>query len=324
MRLFRRILFSVFGYIALFILFLEILTSKFPEMSALLWLIVVFVLPAVIVRCVYVFVNKRQTLMPQAHDLTMTNAPSSETLSVDSSDINDDVDILAERREEELDAREVAIKEKEEALKTWYDAATAEIEAEKQELAREIEHKNQQLKKIKSERSAYEHTAYTIQQYRIALEKTEQRVLSWVKLREAEEMEYFNGIRADVERFEKYAEITPNMDGFKFEEYVAKVLADNGYSEVSVTQKSRDFGADITAVFGGARYVFQCKYYTSPVGINAVQEVYASKPVYSAHVAVVITNSVFTKAAKILADEVGVILWDGEKLAAMNVQEKPE
>lgn len=324
MRLFRRILFSVFGYIALFILFLEILTSEFPEMPALLCLIVVFVLPAVIVRCICVFVDKRQTLIPQAHDLTRTNAPTPETILLDSPDINDDVDILAERREKELDAREAAIKEKEKALKTWHEAATAEIEAKKRELAREVEHNNQQLKKIKSERSAYEHTAYTIQQYRIALEKTEQRVLSWVKLREAEDMECFNDIRADVERFEKYAELTPDMDGFKFEEYVAKVLADNGYTEVTVTQKSRDFGADITAVFGGARYVFQCKYYTSPVGIDAVQEVYAAKPVYSAHVAVVVTNSVFTKAAKILADEVGVILWDGEKLATMNAQEKSE
>ena len=35
---------------------------------------------------------------------------------------------------------------------------------------------------------------------------------------------------------------------------------------------------------------------------------------YRAHVAVVVTNSVFTIAAKTLAENTGVILFDGEKL----------
>lgn len=78
------------------------------------------------------------------------------------------------------------------------------------------------------------------------------------------------------------------------------------------TQKSGDYGADVIAEKDGIKYVFQCKYYTTQVGIEAVQQIYAAKDFYSAHVAIVVTNSVFSKAAKVLARELGVVLWDGE------------
>ena len=221
-------------------------------------------------------------------------------------------------REEALSEKEKALAAREEALQQWMEQARAK----ETQLKSDMRYNDSLLMQVKRERSATERVADEMQQHRIALEKTEQRVLAWVKLREAEDMNYFDELRKDVERFEKFAEISPDMDGFKFEEYVAKILIDSGYTEVSVTQKSCDFGADITASYGDARYVLQCKYYTHPVGIEAVQQVYASKSVYSAHVAVVVTNSVFTKAAKILAEEVGVLLWDGEKLSTMRGEPK--
>ena len=90
------------------------------------------------------------------------------------------------------------------------------------------------------------------------------------------------------------------------------MLRINKYENVEVTQKSGDYGADILAEKNGIRYVFQCKYYTSAVGIAAVQQIYAAKDFYNTHVAVVVTNNVFTKAAKTLANELKVILWDCE------------
>ena len=159
-----------------------------------------------------------------------------------------------------------------------------------------------------------------LQKHQAALIKTERRLFSWAKSREEDELSTFNEIREKAEKYLTYSEIAPDMDGFKFEEYISKILEENGYNDVTVTQKSRDFGADVTASLNGIKYVFQCKYYTAPVGISAVQEVYSAKSIYSAHVAVVVTNSVYTKAAQILADEVGVILWDGEKLSQLTAK----
>lgn len=308
MRMLRRIIIIAAVYGVLFALLNIFFTSVWSTMPDLLFFIAVFVLPAVIIF----YAPKLRSRL--AKKCTEKPAETSEDAEPDdvvetSLDSEDGID-----REDALNEKEKAIAAKEEALQQWLEQAR---EKETQ-LKSDVKYNDSLLMQVKRERSAAERVADEIQQYRIALEKTEQRVFAWVKLREAEDLNYFDELRKDVERFEKFAEISPDMDGFKFEEYVAKILMDNGYTEVSVTQKSRDFGADVTASYGDARYVLQCKYYTHPVGIEAVQQVYASKSVYSAHVAVVVTNSVFTKAAKILAEEVGVLLWDGEKLSTMS------
>ena len=208
-----------------------------------------------------------------------------------------------EERKEILDARERDVEQK-------YQTKVKELTAKQAAV-------NEQLRDLRNRQSEIAQALRELQKYQNALERTEQRVLSWVKLREAEDIDVFNAMRDEADKYQKYAEISPDMDGFKFEEYTAALLRDNGYIDVVTTQKSRDFGADVTATYNGVRYVFQCKYYTVPVGIAAVQEIRSAKDFYSAHVAVVVTNSVFTKAAKILADEIGVILWDGEKLAEL-------
>ena len=53
------------------------------------------------------------------------------------------------------------------------------------------------------------------------------------------------------------------------------------------------------------------------VGIDAVQQVCGAKIHYGAHVGVVASNSVFTHAAKILAEEAGIFLWDCEIIESM-------
>ena len=98
---------------------------------------------------------------------------------------------------------------------------------------------------------------------------------------------------------------------------MANILRTHSYQNVEVTQKSQDYGADIVATKDGIKYVVQCKRYTSMVGIEAVQQVYAAKAHYNAHVAVVAASTVFTKAAKTLAQELNVVLWDCFDLSNM-------
>ena len=77
------------------------------------------------------------------------------------------------------------------------------------------------------------------------------------------------------------------------------------------------YGADVVASKDDISYVFQCKYYSGPVGIDSVQEIFMAKQYYRADVAIVITNSVFTIAAIEAAKETRVKLYDGEKLEAL-------
>ena len=58
----------------------------------------------------------------------------------------------------------------------------------------------------------------------------------------------------------------------------------------------------------------QCKRYHEPVGIDAIQQVYAGRAYYECHVAVVLTNQTFTSHAQKLADKLGVVLWDRDSL----------
>ncbi len=104
------------------------------------------------------------------------------------------------------------------------------------------------------------------------------------------------------------------MDGIDFEDYTAGLLRRMGYRNVRVTQASGDFGVDVTAQLNDELWVFQCKRYTGNLGVKSVQEVFAGAAKYRADKAVVITNSYFTEAAKELADDTNVMLWDRDYL----------
>ena len=98
------------------------------------------------------------------------------------------------------------------------------------------------------------------------------------------------------------------MNGLAYEKYVADRLESMGYKRVNVTKSSGDFGADILAFRDGKQYCIQCKRYSKPVGLHAIQEVYSAKSFYSCDIAMVITTSQFTKAAKEFAEKTGVVL----------------
>ena len=107
------------------------------------------------------------------------------------------------------------------------------------------------------------------------------------------------------------------MDGFQFEEYIARILLKNGYDSADPTQKTGDFGADVIAVKGGVRYAVQCKLYNQPIGNKAIGEVLAGMKYYNCHVGVVATNNTFTKAAREIAERSNVLLWGRDEILAM-------
>ena len=108
-----------------------------------------------------------------------------------------------------------------------------------------------------------------------------------------------------------------NMEGHQFEFFCAELLKRNGYENVAVTQGSGDQGIDVIAYRDGIKYGIQCKCYSTPIGNQAVQEVFAGKVFYQCHVGIVLTNNYFTKAAVELAKHNGVVLWNRDKLLQM-------
>ncbi|MCR5405609.1 MAG: restriction endonuclease [Lachnospiraceae bacterium] len=104
------------------------------------------------------------------------------------------------------------------------------------------------------------------------------------------------------------------MEGHDFEYYCADLLRYNGYEDVEVTKGSGDFGVDILMSKGEVTYAVQCKCYDKPIGVKAVQEVYAGKDYYERMIGVVMTNQYFTQPARELASRLRVILWDRDRL----------
>lgn len=105
------------------------------------------------------------------------------------------------------------------------------------------------------------------------------------------------------------------MNGHEYEYQVAKYLRGHGYTGVTVTKGSGDFGVDVIAHKSGHKYAVQCKYYSNPVGLGAVQEAVAGMAYYKCDRAMVVTNSTFTKAAHDLARANNVLLLDGVRSA---------
>ncbi|MCR4806904.1 MAG: restriction endonuclease [Lachnospiraceae bacterium] len=108
------------------------------------------------------------------------------------------------------------------------------------------------------------------------------------------------------------------MEGHDFEYYCADLLRGNGFIEVEVTKGSGDYGVDILAEREGITYAFQCKCYDKPIGVKAVQEVYAGRDFYGQMVGVVMTNQYFTQPAVDMAKKLNIMLWDRDYIRDMD------
>ena len=100
------------------------------------------------------------------------------------------------------------------------------------------------------------------------------------------------------------------LDGYQYEQFCASYLRHKGWTQVMVTSKSADYGADIVATDpAGTKYAIQCKKYNRPIGISAVQQVVGAKAYYGCGKGAVISYSGFTDAAKKLSQANGVELY---------------
>ncbi len=111
------------------------------------------------------------------------------------------------------------------------------------------------------------------------------------------------------------------LEGREFEYYCADLLKRKGFTEVEVTRGSGDYGADILAQKEGISFAIQCKCYTSPVGVKAVQEIYAGREYYDCMVGAVLTNQYFTAPAVEAAKKLKILLWDRGYLESMEEEE---
>lgn len=107
------------------------------------------------------------------------------------------------------------------------------------------------------------------------------------------------------------------MDGFDFEEFIAKLFSKLGYQNIKLTKKTGDQGVDlfVESTHKG-KIAVQCKRHATnnKVGNSAIQEVYTAKDFFKCSHGMVVTTSHFTQPAKDLANQLGIELWDRERL----------
>ena len=118
-------------------------------------------------------------------------------------------------------------------------------------------------------------------------------------------------------RRRRFTDAFEDMDGHEFEYFCADLLEQRGFVEVEVTRGSGDYGIDILAEKDGVTYAVQCKRYTAPVGVKAIQEAYAGRDYYDRMVGAVMTNQYFTAPAVEAAKKLKILLWDGGYLESM-------
>ncbi|MCI9374074.1 MAG: restriction endonuclease [Lachnospiraceae bacterium] len=111
--------------------------------------------------------------------------------------------------------------------------------------------------------------------------------------------------------------IIDEMEGHDFEYFCAELLEKRGFLDVEVTRGSGDYGVDILAEKDGVTYAIQCKRYAAPVGVEAVQQVYAGRDCYDRMVGAVMTNQYFTASAVEAAKRLKILLWDRGYLDSM-------
>ncbi len=118
-------------------------------------------------------------------------------------------------------------------------------------------------------------------------------------------------------RKQKKIESIDEMEGRDFEIFCAELLKKRGFKEVEVTKGSGDYGVDILAEKEGVTYAIQCKCYSSPVGVKAIQEAYSGRDYYDRMVGAVLTNQYFTSPAVEAAKKLKILLWDRGYLDSM-------
>lgn len=166
-----------------------------------------------------------------------------------------------------------------------------------------LEHK-EKIKNLESENEAKEKYIDTIH------EKTQQNIENQQISQPAQEL--MNPAEILLLKIDSVS-----TSGVYFENIACRLLESNGFENIRNTPASGDYGIDILAEKDGISYAIQCKCYSNNIGNKAVQEAFSGKQFYNCMVAVVFTNSHFTKSAIETAKATNVLLWDREKLIQM-------
>jgi restriction system protein len=108
------------------------------------------------------------------------------------------------------------------------------------------------------------------------------------------------------------------MSGAAFEDWVVRALARGGFRCENLP-RSHDYGIDVIATRGGRRLGVQAKRHQGPVGNGAVQQAIAGAGHHACDLAVVVTQSRFTAAARVQAGSATppVVLVDRDGLAQL-------
>lgn len=107
---------------------------------------------------------------------------------------------------------------------------------------------------------------------------------------------------------------TDYMDGLAFEKYAAELLKNQGYAKVTLTERY-DYGIDITATKDGVHWGVQVKRHSNMVKAEAVRQVVTALNKYKCQRAMVVTNSTFSRPAKVLAETNDCVLIGKDELA---------
>lgn len=141
-------------------------------------------------------------------------------------------------------------------------------------------------------------------------------------------------INKTIEEIDAFGKGDTYEKGRQFEEFIAQMYRTLGYNAKTTTQLrqegklptsiqarggSGEQGVDVIySVFDQngeeKKVIIQCKHYSNKVDNGAIQEIVTALAMYNAHHAVVITNNLFTKPARELADVNGVTLIDRHRL----------
>lgn len=115
-----------------------------------------------------------------------------------------------------------------------------------------------------------------------------------------------------------FTRISDCNSGEEYEIACCQALRQHGFTHIETTSRTGDHGVDILARRSGSKYAIQCKYYSSPVGNHAIQEVFSGCKYYECGIPVVMTNNVFTSNAIDEAKKLGVQLWGNNKIPFHN------
>lgn len=86
-----------------------------------------------------------------------------------------------------------------------------------------------------------------------------------------------------------------SLDGWEFEEEVARVFELNGY-KTKVTKKSGDGGIDIIMYKNNYKYAVQCKHYQDEVPVEPIRALNGVKDDFGADILIIVASSGITKA----------------------------